>query len=36
MEYEILGRYKVRLELVEIEEFGEILSPEDYLIKKRR
>ncbi|WMN07800.1 hypothetical protein QYS48_29915 [Marivirga arenosa] len=36
MEYEILGRYTVLLELVEIKEFGEILSPEDYLIKKRR
>lgn len=36
MEYDILDKYIVLFELVEIEEFGEIKSPEDYLMKKRR
>jgi hypothetical protein len=36
LEYEILNRYRVLLELVEIKEFGKIQSPQDYIMKKMR
>ncbi|MEO1054960.1 MAG: hypothetical protein AAFX87_30280 [Bacteroidota bacterium] len=36
MEYDILGKYKVIFQLAETKEFGEIQSPQDYMIKNRR
>jgi len=36
MEYEVLDKYKVLFQLVEIVEFGEVKSPEDYMMKKGR